>query len=704
MVFNRNITARASLKLMLFTLGLYGGGALATDARADMNRLANEKSPYLQQHKENPVDWYPWGEEAFKKAEAESKPIFLSIGYSTCYWCHVMEQDSFEKDEVAEVLNRHFVSIKVDREERPDVDQIYMDAVIGITGHGGWPMSVFLTSERKPFFAGTFFWKDQFIALLMGIQQQWTSNPKKLTSSAAEVTKWLKQRNPDPSQTDLDERPLRQAYRELSSLFDSHFGGFSPAPKFPPTGQVRLLLRLYRRSGDQQALKMVEHTLEQMARGGIFDHLAGGFARYSTDEKWLVPHFEKMLYDNALLTIAYLEAYQVTGKGLCRDVARMILDYVLATMTAPEGCFYSAEDAGEVGKEGEFYVFGASELKALLSESEYKAVKDVFGVSEGGNFEGNNILHLPPGVNWSRRDEVVVQAAREKLLSHRNARVRPHLDDKTLTSWNGLMISAMSRGGRVLKDARYIEAASTCANFLKSQLYVDGELKRRYRSGEARFDGYLDDYAFLIEGLINLYEAGFDVEWLRWAQVLQQKQGKLFWDQEGVGYFFSHPSDETLIVRRKDFVDGALPSGNGVSALNLLKLFSYTAERDYLTRARKLLSAILSGSERGASAYSSALMALDFELDQAKELVVIGDGSKSKIFEFLGETFLPNQVVAHSEEPKEARPYPPILMGKKRLDGKITYFVCENHVCTAPSTDLDETKRLLGAFEKLTLQ
>ena len=515
------------------------------------NQLDKEKSPYLLQHKNNPVCWYAWGEEAFELARKENKPIFLSIGYSTCYWCHVMEKDSFEIQEVADILNKHFISIKVDREERPDVDQIYMDAVVGLTGRGGWPMTVFLTPKLEPFWGGTFFYRDKFIEILNKLNEAWTTDQKSVLTSATELTAALTKRVLPKGESKLSEAAFKKALDGFGKEYDQQYAGFGPAPKFPPSSQISLLLRMNKRSANKRALEMATETLESMARGGMYDHLGGGFHRYSTDKKWLVPHFEKMLYDNALLTVVYLEAFQLTGNKLFSSVARETLDYVLREMTSPEGGFYSAQDAGEVDKEGEFYVWKESELNMLLTSEEALEVKKVYAVSNAGNFEhGTNIFYFPKPTKWEEKYSTSISSAHKKLLTARDKRVHPHKDDKVLTAWNGMMIKAFSDGYRVLKDERYYAAAKKSAEFVKAKLFNEKGLFRRYRDGDARFAAYLDDYAYLIQGLIELYQCKFDEKWLVWAKELQDQLDKKLWDKEGSAYNYTEAKEALFNKKR----------------------------------------------------------------------------------------------------------------------------------------------------------
>lgn len=670
-----------------------------------MNRLGQEKSPYLLQHKDNPVHWYTWGEDAFEAAKKENKIIFLSIGYSTCHWCHVMGKDSFENREIADILNKHFISIKVDREERPDVDQIYMDAVQAITGSGGWPLSVFLTPDLKPFFGGNFFWKEQFIVLLNQIQQTWESEKDKIISSGEQVVTFLNKGIEETEVFKLDTDAIIQAFTTFRNGFDEKYGGFGKAPKFPKSIDLSVLLRIYRRTGNENALKMVTTTLDNMARGGIYDHIGGGFHRYSTDDQWLIPHFEKMLCDNALLAWTYLEAYQVTGNDMYKDVAKETLDYILRDMTHPEGGFYSAEDADSEGEEGKFYVWTWEELKKLFKKKELDLVSDIYGISKEGNFKDEiNILHLKEENSRDIKKDPQIQKIHRKLFETREKRIHPHKDDKILTSWNGLMIAGMSKTYRVLGDERYLKAAVDAAHFIRKNLYRDEKLVRRYRDGESRHDGYLNDYSHMIFGLINLYESNFDSQWLNWARELSEKQDELFRDEDKGGYFFSEKEAENLIVRNKQLSDEEIPSGNSIAALNLLHLFALTYETDYLKKAEKIFEAVSTPFSRYPPGYASVLLALDYYLDRSKEIAVIGkpDADETRtIKKFLYENFLPNitYVFSTPDEKKDL----PLLKDRKAIDGKTTVYVCENNICKKPTTDIEEAKKMIGEFEKYEL-
>lgn len=666
-----------------------------------MNRLAHEKSPYLLQHKDNPVDWYPWGDEAFETSRRENRPIFLSIGYSTCHWCHVMEKDSFETKEVADVLNRYFVSIKVDREERPDVDQIYMDAVVGMLGHGGWPLSVFLTPDLKPFYGGTFYWKTQFLQLLQALHEVWKGDEPRIRASAESMLAHFQQKLTSKNGNIPNEKIFAHLLKQYEQSFDANHGGFGRAPKFPQSMALSLLLRIDRSPGKGEApLQMVETTLKKMAYGGMYDHLGGGFHRYSTDDQWLVPHFEKMLYDNALLVVSYLEAYQLTKNEMYASVARETLDYILRDMTSSQGGFFSAEDADSEGEEGKFYVWTKQELKNILSPEEFRLVEKVYEITEQGNFEHHtNILSMSKDVNWSIKQDPFLQSAHQKLFAVRKKRIHPSKDDKILTSWNGLMISAMAKGYQVLEDERYLKAAQQAALFLRNTLYVGASgarpgdcqspLRRRYRDGEAKFSATLEDYAYLISGLIDLYESDFNAQWIEWALLLQ-KEAEAFWDEEEKVFFSADPRATDLIVRKKDLHDGAMPSANSISILNLQRLYALTFKENYREKAEQMLQALGEVMIRHLRGFESAFIALDFFLARPKAIAIVGEKESSSTKDFLRYLrthFLPNKVVALGEgvELTKARPM---------LDGKTAFYICEGNVCKKPTTDLEEARKL----------
>jgi hypothetical protein len=685
------------------------------------NRLAREKSPYLLQHAHNPVDWRPWGEEAFNKARAEDRPIFLSVGYSTCHWCHVMERESFESEETAALLNRYFVPVKVDREERPDVDRIYMLFVQATTGGGGWPMSVFLTPDLKPFFGGTYFPPDNrygrpgFPALLQQIAQAWIFDRARILQSGAGVLEQLgryAEIRPGGGSW-RDDSVAEAAFRIFQRDFDPGFGGFGGAPKFPRTVIHNFLLRYWVRTGDAAAAEMVSSTLKAMARGGMNDQLGGGFHRYSVDERWFVPHFEKMLYDQALLSVSCLEAFQVTRDEFFAQVARSILDYVLAAMTHPEGGFYSAEDADsvidpgkpEVKGEGAFYVWSRTEIEEILGEPEASRFCAYYGVRENGNvdldphgeFAGKNILF----VNGENRDAGAFAGARRKLFEARALRPRPHRDDKILTSWNALMISGFARAAQVLAEPRYAEAARKAAGFLLANLYDAGAgtLLRRYRDGEAAIPGFLDDYAFLAQAMLDLYETEFDPGWLRLALALTEKSRELFEDGEN-GAFFSTAAAPDLVLRMKDDHDGAEPSANSIAALNLLRLAGVCGREDLRRSAERILDAFASRLAGAPAAVPQMLVAAMRAAAPPRQVVIAGSLQGADTRALLAEVrrrLLPDTavlVVDDASRPALAE-WNPALAAMHPIQGKAAAYVCENFTCRQPVTEPGALAELL---------
>jgi len=665
-----------------------------------MNRLVKEKSPYLQQHKNNPVDWYPWGREAFQIARDQNKLIFLSIGYSTCYWCHVMEKDCFEKESVAKVLNQDFISIKVDREEHPDVDEIYMDAIVGMTGRGGWPMTVFLTPDLRPFWGGTYFPEEQFLQILSRLQDFWQQRPEEITEAAKKITEHLTEREVKGSLTTeiFSNKLFENAFQQLELRFDATYGGFGMAPKFPPSMSIYLLHRIYKNSKNEKALQFSTTTLNAMACGGLYDHLGGGFHRYSTDDYWLVPHFEKMLYDNALLSVAYLEAYQITNEKMYADIAKNTLDYVIREMQAPLGGYYSAQDAGEVHKEGEFYVWTEKEITSLLSSEELHSFSSLYPISAAGNFENStNIFHLREAADWEKRNHPLIKSSLEKLLQTRCLRAAPHKDTKILSSWNGLMLSAMAKGYQILGDEKYLKSAIDCANFLQKNLWKNNRLLRRYADGEARFLGTLSDYAYCIHGLIDLYESSFDVQWISWAIELQKIQDELFWDNNDAGYFTGSHEEENLIVRKKDTTDNAIPSGNSVSAMNLLRLYHFTFDEQFENRAKNLLNFLKPELEKIPSGVCFAFCALDWTVNSVKEIAIIGASAdeNTSAMQYLYKQFLPRKVLAYTVTEKKAASALKLLEGKIADAGRSTFYVCENKTCAPPVYSLEHLESLL---------
>lgn len=704
------------------------------------NRLIHEKSPYLLQHAHNPVDWFPWSEEAFEKARREQKPIFLSVGYSTCHWCHVMERESFADPEIAEIMNRDFVAIKVDREERPDVDQIYMSFVQATTGSGGWPMSVFLTPELKPFFGGTYFPKDDaygrpgFRTVLTKVAQIWRENREGIVKSADRVTAALQGiANPDAaSKGPLGTPVLDTAYQQIAGQYDSLDGGFGSAPKFPRPVVFNFMFRYYARTGKKEAREMSLHTLRAMAKGGMHDHIGGGFHRYSTDARWHVPHFEKMLYDQAQLASSYLDAYQITRDPFFAGVARDILAYVLRDMRDAKGGFYSAEDADsllELGKlehaEGAFYVWTADELKKILGAEIAAVFGFYYGVEPGGNvpqqqdiqgeLRGKNILVVRHTLAETAKKfartkkaiEELLAAARQKLFQARSQRPRPLRDDKVLTAWNGLMISALARAGQVLQEPRYLQAAEAAAQFLRATLYDEQKatLKRRYRTGNADIDGFVDDYAFLIQGLLDLYEASFNVHWLTWAARLQEKQDALFWDSTQGGYFSTSGKDPRLLLRVRDAYDGAEPSPNSVAALNLLRLWQMTDREAWREKALKTFAAFGQRLADVPQAVPQLVAAFDFSQSKAKQIVIAGDlhsPETQTLLRLVHERYIPNKILLladGSTGQKQLAEWLPFIRGVTRRQGRATAYICEDYVCKLPTNDPQVAARLLDQSE-----
>jgi uncharacterized protein YyaL (SSP411 family) len=656
------------------------------------NHLINESSPYLLQHAHNPVDWYPWGEAAFAKARSENKPVLLSIGYSACHWCHVMAHESFEDEAIAQLMNDLFVNIKVDREERPDLDQIYMNAVQMMTHHGGWPMTVFLTPDGIPFYGGTYFPPQDrynmpgFPRVLISVAEAYRDRRDDIAETGTSLLNELRRLSePSGSVQAVEKDLLDAAYAGTVKSYDSLNGGFGGAPKFPPAMALEFLLRTYARTGNQDALDMVQHTCEKMARGGMYDQLGGGFHRYSTDAKWLVPHFEKMLYDNALLSRLYLHYYQVTQDALARETAEGILDYVLREMTDPSGGFYSTQDADSEGHEGKFFVWDLSEIKSVLGEADAAFIPH-YNVTEGGNFEGKNILNVNPSAPRPSED------SRRKLFEVREKRIKPDRDEKIITAWNGLMLASFAEAGVILGRADYTDAARKNADFVLSNLRRDGFLLRTYKDGVAKFNAYLEDYAFFIEGLVTLYETGGEFRWLKHAIELTDRMIEEFWDHEGRGFFFTGKSHENLIVRSKDYFDNATPSGNSVAAGVLLRLAILTNKERYRELAEAVLSEVAESVRRYPSGFGYALSAMDFLFSSPKEVALLGKNPE-EIKPLLAEVwrkYLPNKVVAHaSSDDAEAIAAVPLLENRPLLDGRATAYVCQNYTCRQPVNTIE---------------
>ena len=685
------------------------------EARAETagnkNRLAGEKSPYLLQHADNPVDWYPWGDEAFEKAKRENKPIFLSIGYSTCHWCHVMEHESFENEQVAEILNNYFISIKVDREERPDIDAIYMKVCQAMTGGGGWPLTIVMTPDRKPFFAGTFFPADDSFGrkglktILAEIHALWESDRDKLLASAESATQIVQTTQIASVNVQLDERTLNNAFDIFYANYDQEYGGFGGGgPKFPKAHEISFLLRYWKRTNNRIALEMAEKTLASIYRGGMHDHIGGGYHRYSTDRKWLVPHFEKMLYDQAILSRAFLEAYQATGKQVYAKAARDIFDYVLRDMTGSRGGFYSAEDADSEGEEGKFYVWTKKEIDSLLG-ADAEIFNNYYGVTSGGNFEkGANILYIPNRLSDSETKNIaaVLERGRKKLFEARGKRVGPHLDDKVLVSWNGLMISSLAYGSSVLDEPRYAAAAEKAATFIMSEMWKNGRLHRRYRDGEVSVPGFVDDYAFLTLAQVDLYESTFDLKWIVNAKKTADQMMKLFQDDKNGGLVFSAKDNEQLIGDIREAYDGAEPSGNSVAALALLKLSKFTMNSEYEEAGQDIIIAFSSDIARYPVGFAQMLAALDFVLGPSLEIVIAGKSSDPVALDMVrmvnGE-FLPNKVLVFypvDEKKSNIETVIPLTRMKEMIDDKPTAYVCRDFTCKFPTNDILNFKKLLS--------
>ena len=685
------------------------------------NRLIDENSPYLLQHAHNPVDWYPWGTEAFNKARKEDKPVFLSIGYSTCHWCHVMEHESFENEQIAKIMNEHFVSIKVDREHRPDVDQIYMNAVQLMTGSGGWPLSVFLTPAGKPFYGGTYFppkdiyGRPGFERLLLSIADAWKNRRQELVDSAGKLSDLLEKPTGQVKKRKLSPQILTDAFKYFQGSFDAANGGFGFAPKFPQPTNLSMLLGYQHRTGDEQSLQMVEKTLDAMAKGGIYDHIGGGFHRYATDARWLIPHFEKMLYDQALLSKAYLQTYQITGNKKYAEMSKEIFDYVLRDMTDPKGGFYSAEDADSEGKEGTFYLWEPKQTGSVLDKEQAELFDAFYGVTRKGNFEeGKSILNVSASIEQlakkfkkSPKDiENILADARGKIFKERQKRIRPHRDDKVITAWNGLMISSLAYGGAVLEEEKYITAAKRSAEFILSTLYKNNRLMRYYRGGRAVEKAFLDDYAFMITALLELYEATFDAEWLIEATKLSKQMIELFADSKEGGFFLTGNDGEQLIARTKPGTDGAIPSGNSIAALVLLKLGRLTMNQHFIEQGDRTLEAFSQQLEQ-TPAYSSVMLrALDFRLGPTQEIVIAGDADAQdtkQMLNLLGSKFLPNAVVLLHEQGNKGlaiEQIVPFIKNQTVIEGKATAYVCENYVCNRPVNNIGDFEKLISSTNR----
>ncbi len=683
------------------------------------NRLIDETSPYLLQHAHNPVNWFPWGEEALARARDEQRLILLSIGYSACHWCHVMERESFENEAIARLMNEHFVSIKVDREERPDLDDIYMAATLAMNhGRGGWPMTVFLTPDLEPVFAGTYFPPEDrhgqpgFPSVMRRIARAWDKDRKEMENGAARLVAHLKTQRQGGYSLSVGESELKLALSQYEDEFDATFGGFGPAPKFPPATGLSLLMRIHRRFDEPHALHMVRKTLDAMAQGGMYDQIGGGFSRYSTDRQWLVPHFEKMLYDNALLASAYIEAFQVTGQLYYRRIASETLDYILREMTAVEGGFYSATDADSEGVEGKFFVWTPDEIESVLGVEGAKVFNAFYDITEVGNWEGKSIPNTPrpvadvalqleedPDALQRRLDEL-----REKVYQARLERVKPGLDDKVITAWNGMMISALAHGGRVFRERRYLDAARRAADFLlDSMVRQDGGLFRTYRNGKAHLDAYLEDYSFLSEALVDLYEAVGEARYLKEAERLLDRTVNDFLDTES-GSFFNTASDhEALLMRFREGTDGATPSGNAVAASALVRVSYHLDREDFHTAAVRAIRAYGGAIKQYPRAFSESLNVVDLLLEGPVELALVGKPDSADLEALrrvVARHFLPNRIeaVVDPDRPDEGTALP-LERGKSLVDGKAALYICRDYACLAPITDPAEAASTLASLK-----
>ena len=684
--------------------------------RTEPNRLAGETSPYLQQHASNPVDWYPWGREALERSRSEDRPILLSVGYSACHWCHVMERESFEDDGIAALMNELFVNIKVDREERPDLDELYMSAVQAITGSGGWPMTVFLTPQLRPFYGGTYYppvdrqGHPGFTTVLRAVAGHFRAQRDKIEEQADRLMSVLRQQSEVLVQENgaagaVDETPLRESFDQHSQIFDTTFGGFGSAPKFPHSMGLAYLLRYHRRSGSEEALRMVELTLQRMARGGIYDQLGGGFHRYSVDERWLVPHFEKMLYDNALLTWVFIEAFQATGNAMFRNVVEETLAYVLREMSLPAGGYCATQDADSEGEEGRFFVWRAEEVARLLAPEQAELFCRYYDITLEGNFEGSNIPHVDTempelaavvGVELAQL-EAAVATGKETLFRAREQRIRPARDDKLVASWNGLMITAMARAYSVFGDLRYLESASEAATFILDRMISSsGELMHSFKDGVAKQPGFQDDYACVINGLVDLYEASFEPRWLRASIDITAQMMTRFWDVESGGFFYTEAAAEDLILRTKNPFDNATPSGNSMAVLALLRLSALTDDNSMKEKALTTIALFADLLRRAPTSCAQMACALDFALEGPLEVAIVGEEShRESLRASVFESFLPTKVVCgwpprngdHAGG-EEAQRLIPLLAGKQpAAAGSSVAYVCRNMVCQPPVGD-----------------
>ena len=670
-----------------------------------MNHLANEQSPYLLQHADNPVDWYPWGKEAFKKARELDRPIFLSIGYSTCHWCHVMEHESFEDDSVAKLLNDSFISIKVDREELPEIDHVYMSVCQAMTGGGGWPLTIVMTPAKEPFFAGTYFPKDKrggrsgLFQILPMIADAWNSKRQDIMTSVGQVKNYLDQLNSKPAGNNFSTELINRAYDQFRNGFDEEYGGFFRAPKFPSPHNLIFLMRYHHSFDNKIALDMATKTLKQMRLGGIYDHIGFGFHRYSTDRHWLVPHFEKMLYDQAMIAMAYTEAYHITGEDIFAQTAREIFTYVLRDMTASEGGFFSAEDADSEGEEGKFYIWTEQEIKEVLGEDYGKEFNDIFSITTPGNYRDESSgketrLNIPHLKNYNTNGSNEFESAREKLFNIREKRIHPLKDDKILTDWNGLMIAALAKAAIVLDEPVYLDAAEKAAEFVLHSISKGERLLKRYRNGVAALDAHLDDYAFMAWGLLELYEATFATKYLSQALDLMNIMVEDFWDDKNGGFFLGSDQSEKLIVRSKTAYDGAIPSGNSVAVMNMVKLTRITGNTKWAELAEKTMRAFSEDVNRTPTGYTLMLTGFMFDTQNSKEIVIVGDSRNRNTTKFLHTiraSYAPHKVLLFKDTSVSDNRLEQLAnwtSTQNSINGKPTAYVCKNFACNQPTSDL----------------
>ena len=689
------------------------------------NILKYEKSPYLLQHAGNPVNWMPWGKEAFRLAQKQDKPIFLSIGYSTCHWCHVMEKESFEDIDVADLMNKTFINIKVDREERPDIDKIYMSVAQMMTGRGGWPLTIIMTPSKEPFFAATYIPKENrggqtgLIQLIPLMDQLWKTKRKDILASKDKIKDLLVDITNNTSEGPIDHLAIEKAYNGFYSIYDSENGGFGNAPKFPSAHNLSFLLNYWKKSGNPDSLEMVEKTLSSMRKGGIWDHVGYGFHRYSTDKEWILPHFEKMLYDQAINAFAYLDAYQVTGKDTYKETVRLIYDYVNKNMRSPQGAFYSAEDADSEGEEGTFYVWDSTEIMDLLGEEDGSIIEKVFNIKKNGNFR-DEATGNSPGKNILFRKNTYAELAEEmeieigaftkkiddlmaKLYNYRKNRIPPFKDDKVLTDWNGLMAAAYARGGRILDDPELIKIAEGSIAFIASNMTNgDDGLFHRYREGESSINANLDDYAFIVLALIELYQSTFRFEYINKALKLQEYLDKYFWDNKNGGYFFTDSRSEELIVRHKESYDGAIPSGNSVSAFNLVRLGRITMNAEFEKKATRIGEVFGENIKNSPISHTYLLSVIDYLSGPSYEIIIV-DGEKKEgsreFFEIINKHFIPNKIVIYKSEDQDFSQVSELKTFINELhpiNNKPTAYICKNYYCELPVTNKEDLIKSLN--------